>query len=154
MQQQKSVQDYFPCINSENSTCNLEHSSVCGSYHQGCIERLDTSLGMQCSCSALYSLVYYVFKSFLMRSNSTDLDIVLSKGDILYKEQHKPFLFISTCFTTDVQGWEGRLSRRILISLFRFYFFISFSCRTTHDLPSNLDGSTGIVSFIAGYRLR
>ena len=87
----KRVQDYFPSINGQNSIGDLVHSSVCGSYHQGCTERFDISAGMQCSCNALHLLVYSAFKSSLNRWDSIDLDMILLNGDLLYKEQHKPY---------------------------------------------------------------
>ena len=46
---------------------------------------------MQCSYNALYSVVYFVFKSCLNRWDSTDIDIILLNGDTLYKEHRKPY---------------------------------------------------------------
>ena len=81
---------FFPSINSDLIR-DLVHSSVCGSYHQGCIERFGISAGTQFSSYALCLFFHSAFKSYLNSLDSTDLNIILLNGDLLYKEQDKSY---------------------------------------------------------------
>ena len=129
------------------------HSSVCGSCHQGCIEQFGTSVGMWCLRNALYSLFYSVFKSSLNRLDSTDLAIILLKGDILYKEQHKSYLL--SVLDLQQKFKFGKVDCLVEFEFNRFGFIVSSDSHDglIHDLSINLDGSTRIVFFIAGFCL-
>ena len=144
---------YFPSINSENSIGDLVYSSMCRSYHQGCIEQFGISAGMQCSCNALYSLVYSAFNSSLNRWGSTDLDIILLNGDLLYEEQHKSYFLSVPDLPQKFKVWKVDCLVEFQFNCFGFIVSSDSHVGLTHDLSSNLDESTGIVSFIAGFCL-
>ena len=129
------------------------HSSVCGPCHQGCIERFGTSAGMWCLRNALYSLVYSVFKSSLNRLDSIDLAIILLKGDILYKEQHKSYLL--SVLDLQQKFKFGKVDCLVEFEFNRFGFIVSSDSHDglIHDLSINLDRNTRIVFFIAGFCL-
>ena len=61
------------------------------SFDQGSIEQFGVRSGIQCSCNAVCSFVYFILKSFLNRCDSRDLDIILFNGDMLFEAQDKPY---------------------------------------------------------------
>jgi len=58
-------------------------SVVQGSYHQG-DERFGDSAGKQCTCCALFSVIFTLMKS-PGHWNFNDLDFIVEKGDSIYK---------------------------------------------------------------------
>ena len=59
-------------------------NSIQGPFHQGNVERFGDTAGRHCPCMSLFAMAYDSFKR-LGIWNKCDFDVVLMKGDQLYK---------------------------------------------------------------------
>ena len=59
-------------------------NSIQGSFHQGNVEKFWDTARRQCTCMALFAIVYVSFKR-LGIWKKCDLDVILMNGDQLYR---------------------------------------------------------------------
>ena len=135
---------------------DLIGSSVSGSFHQGSIEQFGVSAGTQCSCKALYSLVYSILKLSFNRWDSRDLEIIMFNGeitfneDMLFKVHDKPYFLLVPDLPQRFP--VGKAECLVDYQDNCIGFIMSKKCYVAlaSELSSSLTASTGIVFFIAG----
>ena len=129
---------------------DLIDSSESGTFHQSSIEQFSVSAGRQCSCNALYSLIYSISKSSLNRWDSRDLDIMLFNRDLLFKAQDKPYLLSVPDLPQRFPIGKAECSVEYQDKCFGFIMSTKYSVGLANELSSSLSVNTGIVFFVTG----
>ena len=126
--------------------------SILGSFHQGCLEKFGESSGKQCSCMALYAIVYSSVKS-VSRWITNDIDFILMKGDQLYKNQNTDNYLLASELPTHV--FVGKCKMNISQGEIPHIGILHSGSQVHSQLTSNISISStdwnGSIFFIKGY---